>query len=85
MKTQDIQNQLFTWEYCDEQVTLVDAFYNAVLVRDIGPFKKGDKFPQAYIDWNKYVIVLYKDVEGIDGHVIRFQLEPTYVGPELPS
>lgn len=83
MKHQSIENQLFTWDGWDGQDTMVFSFYKVVLVRDIGPFKKGDKFTLANMDYEKSIMELYKDDEYMDVHVFNLMIDAVYVGAEV--
>ena len=51
MDHQSLERDLFDWKEWDEGDVMCISFHDITLKQDIGPFKKGDNFPWANIDF----------------------------------
>lgn len=66
-----MEKQLFDWEGWDELEVGDLWFHDVTLIRDIGPFKKGDKFLNAGVHFSTGLLQLFN--EGNDP-VAEFKL-----------
>lgn len=55
-----MEKQLFTWDGFDQHDTMVFGFYDVTLQRDLEPFKKGDTFAVASLNYEDGTIELFK-------------------------
>lgn len=58
-----MQKHLFTFGDWDIVDTFVFSFYEAVLIKDIGEFKTGDKFAYITLDYDTGYIEFYKQTD----------------------
>lgn len=56
-----MEEQLFNWEAWDEAGTGCFTFYKIILKQDIGPYKQGDFFDIAYVDYESGFLQLIRD------------------------
>lgn len=69
-----IESQLFDWGSWEQFDTAGFIFIDVTLKRDLEPFKAGDRFHCANIDYEHSRMELIKDQESKEGHVFSLSI-----------
>ena len=81
-KSSSLECQLFTWESWEQFDTVEFVFLDVTLLKDLGPFKAGEKFSSATVDYEHSRLDLQKEPEALrQGFKFSLSLHVTYDGP----
>ena len=75
-----LECQLFTWEGWDQFDTMGFNFTGVTLEKDLGPFKAGEMFAFANIDYGKSTLELGKEFHSEKVYVFSLNLTATFTG-----
>jgi len=78
-KHRTLEYQLFSWKGWEQFDTVGFIFTEVVLLKDLFPFRAGEKFFCANLDYEKSRLELIKDEEQKEIFVFQLNLSATFL------
>jgi len=75
MKKESLEQDLFEWEDWETYAIMGIQFYDIILKKDIGKFKKGQKFKWACIDFDSSTLEIGGSLEKSTKFKLKLELK----------